>query len=160
MASSRFTSSSSHTRDPRSALFDSYTGDRNRTSSHSPAAAGRNPYSYSGGGYAGNSGGFGVQRGMNGGVDGNGPGGGGGFRPATPNKKWVSCGCSLGGSGRNGRRDAGSGCHGLDKGKCESKWDGGGGKDAQGVRTDNRKEHKRRWATRRRKSAISMTRGC
>jgi hypothetical protein len=65
-----------------------------------------------------------------------------------------------GGSGRHGRRDAGSGCHGLDKGKCESKWDGGGDRDAQGVRTDNRKEHKRRWATRRRKSAIFMTRGC
>ncbi len=79
-------SSTLHQRDPRSALFDSYTGDRNRTASHSPAAAGRNPYSYSAGGYAGNNSGLSHYRDANGGLGAGGPGGGS-FRPATPNKK-------------------------------------------------------------------------
>ena len=73
--SSRFSTSTLHQRDPRSALFDSYTGDRNRTSSNSPARGG------SGYGYAAGSG---V------GVGGSGMGQvNGGFRAATPNSRYV-----------------------------------------------------------------------
>ena len=74
----RFSTSSLHQRDPRSALFENYTGDRNRTASSSP-----NPgYGFTGGAgasanaYPGASG----SGGMNGGVN-------GGFRAATPNSR-------------------------------------------------------------------------
>ncbi|KAI9798699.1 MAG: hypothetical protein M1825_005026 [Sarcosagium campestre] len=64
MASSRFGASNLHNRDPRSALFDSYTGDRNRTQSSSPSGRG---HGYGGGGSPGLSAGT--------------------FRSATPNSK-------------------------------------------------------------------------
>lgn len=84
---SRFGPSTLHQRDPRSALFDSYTGDRsssgNRAASASPAASG----GYTG--YAGSTSSSGVGA----------PGGGGsgmmmgqvngGFRSATPNSRYV-----------------------------------------------------------------------
>lgn len=81
---SRFGPSTLHQRDPRSALFDSYTGDRNssnRAASASPAAGGYT-------GYAGSTSSSGVGA----------PGGGsgmmmgqvnGGFRSATPNSRYV-----------------------------------------------------------------------
>lgn len=77
MASSRFNSSTLHQRDPRSALFDSYTGDRNRAASASPG----------GYGYAGSS-----SSGTVGAAGGAGGGGGmgqvnGGYRSATPNER-------------------------------------------------------------------------
>ncbi|MCJ1276216.1 protein transport protein bet1 [Puttea exsequens] len=74
MASNRFGTSTLHQRDPRSALFDSYTGDRNRTSSASPV-----------GGYGYHSGASGSGLGM----DGNAGMGqvNGGFRAATPNSR-------------------------------------------------------------------------
>ncbi|CAF9922969.1 MAG: protein transport protein bet1 [Alectoria fallacina] len=69
--SSRFGPSTLHQRDPRSALFDSYTGDRNRTASASPG----------GYGYAGSSGsGMGAGGGGMGQVN-------GAFRSATPNSR-------------------------------------------------------------------------
>ncbi|KAL2054478.1 hypothetical protein ABVK25_005226 [Lepraria finkii] len=70
---SRFSTSTLHQRDPRSALFDSYTGDRNRTGSNSPARGG------SGYGYAAGSG-LGVGDSGIGQVN-------GGFRAATPNSR-------------------------------------------------------------------------
>ncbi|KAL8963964.1 MAG: hypothetical protein Q9197_007043, partial [Variospora fuerteventurae] len=70
----RFGASSLHQRDPRSALFENYTGDRNRNQNHSPAPSGPNGgYGY---GYTGATG----SGAMNGGA-------GAGFRPATPNSK-------------------------------------------------------------------------
>ncbi|KAL9601664.1 MAG: hypothetical protein Q9219_002384 [cf. Caloplaca sp. 3 TL-2023] len=75
MASSRFGTSTLHQRDPRSALFENYTGDRNRNHSHSPATNTRN------GGY-----GYGFSGATGSGAM-NGNAGGGGFRPATPNAK-------------------------------------------------------------------------
>ncbi|MCJ1447883.1 MAG: protein transport protein bet1 [Stictis urceolatum] len=66
----RFGTSSLHQRDPRSALFDGYTGDRSRPGSQSPArynGGGGGGYGYTG---ASGSGGFNE-----------------GFRSATPNKK-------------------------------------------------------------------------
>ncbi|MCJ1481494.1 protein transport protein bet1 [Schaereria dolodes] len=66
MASSRFGPSALHQRDPRSALFENYTGDKNRTGSQSPGRVG------GGYGYTGASGSGGVN---------------GGFRPATPNSR-------------------------------------------------------------------------
>ncbi|KAI9870871.1 MAG: protein transport protein bet1, partial [Pleopsidium flavum] len=76
--SSRFGPSALHQRDPRSSLFENYTGDRNhRTDSTSPGRAA----GYGIGTRAG--GGSGI--GMNG--NGNGNGNGGGFRPATPNSR-------------------------------------------------------------------------
>ncbi|CAF9933516.1 MAG: protein transport protein bet1 [Heterodermia speciosa] len=82
MASSRFGSSSLHQRDARSTLFDSY--DRNRPSSHSPA--GRQGYSYNAGGGSNSYPGSSSNGGLN--ANGNAPGGGGGgFRPATPNSR-------------------------------------------------------------------------
>ncbi|KAL9120002.1 MAG: hypothetical protein Q9187_003443 [Circinaria calcarea] len=64
---SRFGPSALHQRDPRSALFENYTGDRNsRPNSQSPARL------TGGYGYNGASGSGGVN---------------GGFRPATPNRK-------------------------------------------------------------------------
>ncbi|KAI9822871.1 MAG: protein transport protein bet1 [Thelocarpon impressellum] len=76
---SRFPSTSTlHQRDPRSALFDGYTGDRNRTHSASPSAGQRSPY---GVGAAGpSSGGPGLH--ANGAAS---PG----FRPGTPNARSV-----------------------------------------------------------------------
>ncbi|CAD6582228.1 MAG: protein transport protein bet1 [Alectoria sarmentosa] len=69
--SSRFGASTLHQRDPRSTLFDSYTGDRNRTASASPG----------GYGYAGSSGsGMGAGGGGMGQVNGT-------FRSATPNSR-------------------------------------------------------------------------
>ncbi|KAL8729145.1 MAG: hypothetical protein Q9181_005107, partial [Wetmoreana brouardii] len=70
---SRFGTSSLHQRDPRSTLFDNYTGDRNRNASQSPASGARGGYGY---GYTGATG----SEAMNGSA-------GGGFRPATPNSK-------------------------------------------------------------------------
>ncbi|KAI4130711.1 MAG: hypothetical protein LQ338_001612 [Usnochroma carphineum] len=67
-------SRSYHYRDPRSALFENYTGDRNRNHSQSPA----NPVRHGGHGY-GYTGATGSGA-MNGSA-------GGGFRPATPNSK-------------------------------------------------------------------------
>lgn len=75
---SRFPTSTLHQRDPRSALFENYTGDRNRPASASPARASAS-YGYAG---AGNYGGSGA------GASGSGSGGvNGGFRPATPNSR-------------------------------------------------------------------------
>ncbi|KAL9632311.1 MAG: hypothetical protein Q9164_005393 [Protoblastenia rupestris] len=71
MASSRFGTSTLHQRDPRSALFDGYTGDKGRNKSVSPAAR------------PGTGGGYGYQGGIGTGQQ----GGGGGFRPATPNSR-------------------------------------------------------------------------
>ena len=71
--SSRFGTSTLHQRDARSALFESYTGDRNRNHSTSPAAV---PGGVSGYGYQG-----GVGTGQQ--------GGGGGFRAATPNSRYA-----------------------------------------------------------------------
>ncbi|MCJ1302234.1 protein transport protein bet1 [Hypocenomyce scalaris] len=68
MASSRFGPSSLHQRDPRSALFENYTGDRNRTTSQPPGG-----YGYSGASTSG---------GLNGSANAN-----AGFRPATPNRR-------------------------------------------------------------------------
>ena len=78
MVVSRFGPSTLHQRDPRSALFDSYVGDRNRTASASPARAG------SGYGYTGAAGsGVGVAGGAGmGQVN-------GGFRAATPNSRYA-----------------------------------------------------------------------
>ncbi|KAL8658810.1 MAG: hypothetical protein Q9202_007413 [Teloschistes flavicans] len=73
MASSRFGQSSLHQRDPRSTLFDGYTGDRNKNASQSPVAGSRGGYGY---GYTGAMG-SGAQNGS----------AGGGFRPATPNSR-------------------------------------------------------------------------
>ncbi|KAL6720300.1 protein transport protein bet1 [Lecanora helva] len=76
MVVSRFGPSQLHQRDPRSALFDSYTGDRNRTNSASPARAGAGAYGYVGAGSGvGVAGGGGMGQ-VN-----------GGFRAATPNSR-------------------------------------------------------------------------
>ena len=73
------TTSTLHQRDPRSTLFDSYTGDRNRTSSSaSPAGSGGYGYGYTGSAQPGAGGMAQVNR------DGN-----GGFRSATPNSRLV-----------------------------------------------------------------------
>ncbi|KAL8781830.1 MAG: hypothetical protein Q9213_005832 [Squamulea squamosa] len=72
-AMQEFGTSSLHQRDARSALFDNYTGDRNRNASSSPAVGARAGYGY---GYTGGSG----SGAMNGSA-------GGGYRPATPNSK-------------------------------------------------------------------------
>ena len=79
MAISRFGPSALHQRDPRSALFDSYTGDRNRTHSASPARTGSG-YGYPGGGGSGS--GIGVSGSGMAQVN-------GGFRVATPNSRYV-----------------------------------------------------------------------
>ncbi|KAI9800419.1 MAG: protein transport protein bet1 [Piccolia ochrophora] len=63
--SSRFGHSNLHNRDPRSALFDSYTGDKARTGSASPARGGLPSHS------------------SNGSLHGGSPS----FRPATPNSR-------------------------------------------------------------------------
>ncbi len=78
MAIGRFGTSTLHQRDPRSALFDSYTGDRNHTNSASPARTGSR-YGYTG---AGSGVGVGADGGM--GQD------NGGFRAATPNSRYAS----------------------------------------------------------------------
>ncbi|KAA6412377.1 MAG: snare complex subunit [Lasallia pustulata] len=65
---SRFGPSSLHQRDPRSALFENYTGDRSRTGSQPPRS-----YGYSGASGGGD---------MNGNANAN-----AGFRPATPNRR-------------------------------------------------------------------------
>ena len=78
MGISRFGTSTLHQRDPRSALFDSYTGDRNRTNSASPSG---------GYGYTGGSGtGVGSTGGGMGQANGNGA-----FRSATPNTRYMPC---------------------------------------------------------------------
>lgn len=80
--SSRFGTSTLHQRDPRSALFDSYTGDRNRTDSASSAGRSGSGYGYAGSG-SGMSGGAGGEAGGSiGQVN-------GGFRAATPNSRYV-----------------------------------------------------------------------
>lgn len=84
--SSRFGTSTLHQRDARSALFDSYTGDRNRAASASPG----------GYGYAGSS-----SSGMGAGGSGMGQVNGG-FRSATPNSRYVGIGRDC--LGRNGAR--------------------------------------------------------
>lgn len=76
--SSRFGPSTLHQRDPRSALFDSYTGDRNRAASASPGGYG---YAGASGSGSGSGVGEGVGTGM-GMVN-------GGFRSATPNERYV-----------------------------------------------------------------------
>lgn len=81
MTISRFGPSTLHQRDPRSALFDSYTGDRNRTTSASPARTG-NGYGYAG---AGSGVGVGVGAGGGGGMGQV----NGGFRAATPNSRYA-----------------------------------------------------------------------
>ncbi|KAI9750795.1 MAG: hypothetical protein M4579_006296, partial [Chaenotheca gracillima] len=66
---SRFSSSHLHNRDPRSALFDGYAGDRNRGNSQSPAQSGIGSSGYTNGSIPG-------------------PGmGNNTFRPATPNSR-------------------------------------------------------------------------
>jgi hypothetical protein len=79
---SRFGGSSLHQRDPRSALFENYNGganDKTRAGSSSPNRQGGygGGYGYSGGpnGSAGFGGGLGAER----------PG----YRPATPNSRYV-----------------------------------------------------------------------
>ncbi|KAI9860974.1 MAG: protein transport protein bet1 [Vezdaea acicularis] len=74
---SRFGASSLHQRDPRSALFSNYHGDR--TTSGSPS---RNLGGSGGYGYGGES-----SRAASGSPYGDMNGGPGGFRPASPNKK-------------------------------------------------------------------------
>jgi len=81
MVISRFGPSTLHQRDPRSALFDSYTGDRNRTNSASPAGRAGSGYGYVG---AGSGSGVGVGSGGTGMGQVN-----GGFRAATPNSRCV-----------------------------------------------------------------------
>lgn len=90
MAISRFGTSTLHQRDPRSALFDSYSGDPNRTHSSSPARTG------GGGGYGGYPGGgagIGLGKGQIGGgmgqVNGGIGGGSGRFRSVTPNWRYA-----------------------------------------------------------------------
>ena len=79
MTFSRFGTSALHQRDPRSALFDAYTGDRNRTHSASPARTAGLGGGYGGYAGAGAGGGNGMSQ-VN---------GGGGFRSATPNSRCV-----------------------------------------------------------------------
>lgn len=97
---SRFGNSSLHQRDPRSALFENYHGgaNDNRPASSSPRTAGA---AYGNGGGGGSSGGYGYGYGYGyaGGVNGSPAPGGGlgaglgaerpGYRPATPNSRYV-----------------------------------------------------------------------
>ena len=76
---SRFGPSTLHQRDPRSALFDSYTGDRDRSRGASASPATTGGYN----GYAGSK-----TSGSGGGIGSGGMGQvNGGFRSATPNER-------------------------------------------------------------------------
>lgn len=81
-SNSRFnTSSSLHQRDPRSALFEKYTGDRSRNASSSPGRIGNSGGGYGYGGYV-PPGESSVNRFGNGAPA-------GAYRSATPNSKYV-----------------------------------------------------------------------
>ncbi|OAA67849.1 snare complex subunit [Niveomyces insectorum RCEF 264] len=82
MASSRFGSSNLHQRDPRSALFEGYTGSGADPSRRTLSAS---PSRFGAGGPSGGSGGYGY--GYPGGGSNGLPPQNGGFRAATPNRK-------------------------------------------------------------------------